>query len=351
MIKNSASLKLITLLLLLISTLPLGITISISVLSKLQNDAKAVNTIGYIRGSSQRLLISPSFEHQQKIIDIVDSKFEEIEKKYIPKNKSYIDASDFTADYQSLRSYWDRLKNNVLKGDISQRELRFISEQCWIRADAVANTAEKISRIKYEESELIFLGIGSFILMLLVISIVLIYTEVKNKLALNVIQDSLTKLYNRTYFLKKLQSSIKSFERTKHPFSLLFIDIDHFKSINDNFGHSIGDDILRGFADLLRETLREGDIAFRYGGEEFVVLAKHADISASYALAERIRKKVESYPFNAQFSVTISLGVSEFKEGDTVDDIINHADDMMYQAKSQGRNRTCIYHSINSQNS
>lgn len=340
--KNSVSLRLIILLLLLLSTLPIGISVSMSVIAKLENDAKALNSIGYIRGSSQRLVKNISIKHKQTIIETVEQKFNEIDTVYIPQNISYLKSTDFFTDYHELQRVWLRLKKSALEESTSQAST-LLSEDSWNSADAAANSYENISKFKHDETMLVIFATGSFIFLLLIFSIILIYTKVKNKLEIHVIQDSLTKLYNRSYLFKILHSSIKSFERSKKPFSLIFIDIDRFKSINDNFGHGVGDEVLKNFATLLQDTLREDDIAFRYGGEEFVVLAKDTNASASCSFAERIRKKVEIHDFNTLFSVTISLGVSEFQRGDALADIINRADDMMYQAKAEGRNRTCLY--------
>ena len=343
MMKNSISFNLIILLLLLLSTLPFGVAVSTSVLSKLQNDAKAINSIGYIRGSSQRLVKNIPLKQKQAIIKEVEHKFYELNTFYIVNNKSYLEQTDFSLHYQKLISIWATLRTSILENNLSDKELIELSENSWKTADNTANISEDISRLKYNESMLVFFAIGSFIFLLLIFTIILIYTKVKNTLEVNVIQDPLTKLYNRTHLLKTTEKTIKSFKRNKDPFSLLFIDIDHFKPINDIFGHSVGDKVLIDFSKLLQHFLREDDIAFRYGGEEFIVLVKHANASSSYILAERIRKNVETFNFSTEFFVTISLGISEYKEGDTIDDIINHADKMMYKAKAEGRNRTCIY--------
>lgn len=340
--KNRISFNLTILLLLVLSTLPIGITVSMSMLSKLQNDAKVINSIGYIRGSSQRLVKNISTEQKQKIVDKVDHKFHEINTLYIINNESYLNQVDFLKHYQKLTLFWDKLKMHINENNSSEDVLVKLSEDTWITANNVANASEHIAQIKYNKSIVVFLTIGSFIFTLLIVAIILIYTKVKNTLEINVIQDPLTKLFNRTQLFKDMDSEIKIYRRSKQPFSLLFIDIDHFKSINDNFGHSVGDKVLTDFAKLLKNILRESDIAFRYGGEEFVVLVRHANASASYKLAERIREKVKAHNFSPKFSITISLGLSEFKDGDTVDDIINHADTMMYQAKAEGRNRTCL---------
>lgn len=341
--KISVSVKLIILLLLVILALPLAVSISTSVLSKLQDDAKAVNTIGYIRGSSQRLIHDIPTTKREHIINVVNNKFHDIDNRYLLENASYIKLSDFQTNYATLKRCWEDLTKSVIKSTSSKTALLYMSHQCWDSADKTANIAEMISRIKYDESAVVFLVIGCFILLLLILTIFVIHTEVKNKLEISVIQDPLTELYNRSYLYTQLESKIKTFKRTKEPFSLLFIDIDHFKSVNDNFGHSTGDKVLKNFASMVTEILREDDMAFRFGGEEFVVLAMHANSSQALFLAERIRVAIETYHFSNHFSITISIGICEFEDGYTLDKIIIIADSMMYQAKTQGRNQSCTY--------
>lgn len=341
--KNNVSFKLLILLLLLFFTLFAGMSISISVLAKLKDDAKAVNTIGYIRGSTQRLIQDISIEQKQIIIDEINLKFNDIDTNYIPKNKDYFRIFNFLIPYNKLKSQWPEFTKNILDERIKKDKILLMCEENWENANTAADTMENISNIKYHDTLLIAYALGGFIFLVLLLVFFLIRTEVKNKLEISAIQDPLTNLYNRIHLSACIAKEIKSFSRSKYPFSILFIDIDEFKTINDNFGHTVGDHILKSFADLLSNILREDDIAFRYGGEEFVVLAKYTAVSQAYKLAERIRKKIEIHDFHTKFSITISLGVHEYKEGDTHDDIINYADNMMYQAKSLGRNRTCLY--------
>lgn len=345
--KNSVSVKLIVLVLLVIFTLPLAIAISVSVLSKLQDDAKAVNTIGYIRGSSQRLTQMLSPQERFSMLKEVEKKFDDIEKVYTSNNLSYIKETQFIQHYSKLRSCWNQLNKLTKQVQPSLEKVHTLEKQCWESADKTANITESISHIKYDQSAMIFLLVGCFILLLLIITIVVIHTEVKNKLEKSVIQDPLTKLYNRNYLYTKLESKIKVFQRTQDPFTLLFIDMDHFKRINDDFGHSTGDLVLKKFASIVTKVLREDDLAFRFGGEEFVVLAAHANSEQAFFLAERIRLAVENYHFHTNFSVSISVGICEFKEGNTLDEIIDTADNMMYQAKAKGRNQSCIYKATN----
>jgi len=116
-------------------------------------------------------------------------------------------------------------------------------------------------------------------------------------------------------------------------------DIDHFKAINDTYGHSVGDYVLQTLAQIAKENLREIDYLVRWGGEEFIIIAPETDLGRAKALAERIRTAIENYRFDQAGKITISFGVTWFKESDTEDTFIRRADDAMYKAKEKGRNR------------
>ena len=119
---------------------------------------------------------------------------------------------------------------------------------------------------------------------------------------------------------------------------MLMLDIDHFKKINDTYGHCSGDSVLKTLADIVRSNVRKIDYLVRWGGEEFIVLSPETPVDVACALAERIRKKVESYKCNFG-KITVSFGVTEFSEDDTKDSFINKADAALYEAKGKGRNR------------
>jgi diguanylate cyclase (GGDEF)-like protein len=136
--------------------------------------------------------------------------------------------------------------------------------------------------------------------------------------------------------------------RKKIPFSVLMIDIDHFKKFNDTHGHAGGDLLLAGFADKMRLALRQMDSAFRFGGEEFVVLLPETTGQEAIVPAERFRRLIADSRFpmppeGRPVSVTISIGIAGYCDGDTLDDVIRHADLAMYAAKNGGRNRVVDY--------
>lgn len=151
--------------------------------------------------------------------------------------------------------------------------------------------------------------------------------------------DELTQLPNRRFFNTRLQENIAFSNRHNQPFCLLMADLDHFKSINDRFGHDAGDTTLKGFANTLQRICRHEDIAARFGGEEFMLLLPMTRRAEARILAERIREATKKHILPDGSCLTVSLGVTEFQRGDMPDDIIKRADNAMYQAKENGRDQ------------
>jgi diguanylate cyclase (GGDEF)-like protein len=153
------------------------------------------------------------------------------------------------------------------------------------------------------------------------------------------VTDQLTGLYNRRRMLEVLENEVHRSKRLEHKFSVLMMDVDHFKKYNDSFGHQAGDRVLAGVADVLRETTREIDTPARYGGEEFFAVLPEAGLDAAVEVAERIRATLASRIFEGR-RVTLSVGVAEYPtHGADGDRLIAAADDALYRAKDEGRNR------------
>ncbi len=150
--------------------------------------------------------------------------------------------------------------------------------------------------------------------------------------------DQLTGLYNRHYLLDVTYQKIARAKRHKDNLSLLMLDIDHFKLVNDNHGHQKGDLVLREIAQLLNEISRSEDVVARFGGEEFIILLEHCDIECALDKAENIRRHVEK--LNPEgIKITISIGLSELDlANESFNELLKQADDALYKAKSDGRN-------------
>ena len=159
------------------------------------------------------------------------------------------------------------------------------------------------------------------------------------------LQDSLTKLPNRAAFDERLQFEYQSFKRTKKNLCLVVIDVDHFKSINDNYGHSAGDKTLQVIASALKKTIRTTDFIARFGGEEFTLIMPDSDLNQIIQPLEKIRKSIKSIPFkfkDTSVQITISIGATQFMPTDSPQEVFDRADEALYSAKNSGRDRLVI---------
>lgn len=151
--------------------------------------------------------------------------------------------------------------------------------------------------------------------------------------------DALTGLYNRSEFIAYLDRQINSTRRYGSSFSVIMYDIDNFKFINDQFGHPEGDNILKFSSELIKNNIRENDILARWGGEEFILLLPHSDISISRKFAERLRNLISNYKFEIGIPVTASFGVTEVLLQDDLCSLLKRVDNALYHAKRNGKNR------------
>jgi len=215
----------------------------------------------------------------------------------------------------------------ILKGcavpPIEHRIIRQNGSLVWIRNTIVPYYDEKGMLIKYDG----------------LIEDITERKQLENKFERLATIDELTQVFNRTKFQEVIKIELERAKRYNHPLSMLMFDIDHFKAINDTYGHSVGDYVLQTLAQIAKENLREIDYLVRWGGEEFIIIAPETDLGRAKALAERIRTAIENYRFDQAGKITISFGVTEFKENDIEDSFIRRADDAMYRAKEKGRNR------------
>ena len=160
------------------------------------------------------------------------------------------------------------------------------------------------------------------------------------------VRDPLTGLFNRRYFDETLQRELAAFRRGGAPLCVLMLDMDHFKKINDSFGHAAGDDALRTVGRLMRTTFRESDVICRYGGEEFAVILMNSDLGSAFAKAEVFRRAMEVVDLSSGGRdlgrMTTSVGIGCCAEFDDVAQLVHAADAALYQAKRMGRNATCV---------
>lgn len=171
------------------------------------------------------------------------------------------------------------------------------------------------------------------------------FFTMKEKLDMIADTDSLTQIQNRRSFFEISEQILKLSQRTHETFSILMLDIDFFKNVNDRYGHIIGDEILKYLAIHIKGFLRKSDLFARYGGEEFIVLLPKTDISRSLEIAEKIRLIFENNPYSngkLTLPITVSIGAAEYKDEKQIQELIQKADEALYQAKDEGRNRVIL---------
>ena len=161
----------------------------------------------------------------------------------------------------------------------------------------------------------------------------------KEEIRLIADHDALTNIYNRVKFNSMFSEIIDNSLHSDENFSIILFDIDHFKSINDTYGHNVGDKVLVELVSLIKIGLRDKDLFARWGGEEFVILSQRTHLKQAEQLAERLRKDIESYSFEVVKKLTCSFGVSQYRAGDSKNELFQRVDEALYEAKDRGRNQ------------
>lgn len=241
-----------------------------------------------------------------------------------------------TLDEQMWKVFLESLPIGILTLLLIWVSSIFISRPLWQLASAVRNfeshvkTMDDLKKIKpwyFEASHLKISFLRAF-------SIV---SNTIEKLHSDSLTDSMTGLLNR----RGLDKAIESFRLENVPFSVLALDIDYFKKVNDTYGHDVGDELLKNVSQLMKNQAREHDVLCRAGGEEFMIFLPNTDLNRAFEAAERIRKSIEIYSFPIVGNITISIGISSWEGlAERIDDVIKKSDQALYKAKNNGRNRT-----------
>jgi diguanylate cyclase (GGDEF)-like protein len=206
-----------------------------------------------------------------------------------------------------------------------------------------ANLDDFITDVK----DIFFINLFFSLFISLIITIIITYMIKKYNKKLEYLADIdlLTNINNRRVFTLKLEHAMLFHQRHEQPMSLLFLDIDNFKDVNDKFGHITGDKVLTRIADILKTNIRKSDLLARWGGEEFVIAYVNSSMEDSIAVTEKLKSLIENdyilKNLNESF-ITASFGLSMLKKEDTIDDLVNRADMAMYESKNNGKNRISI---------
>jgi len=217
---------------------------------------------------------------------------------------------------------------------------RLVSEFGWY---LIVAQQENEAEIRIQKTLMLNLGV-SFIISIIIIALVhLIITGYQKKLETMATTDQLTGCANRQIFEFAFKQARNQSKRSNKPLSAIMLDIDYFKQINDTFGHPTGDVVLKALAQTIKNSLRESDIIFRWGGEEFLLILPESNKQDAYNVAEKIRNNVSNLVVNfagKSISVTVSLGITCISELDTQETLISDVDQALYKAKNKGRNRS-----------
>ena len=273
----------------------------------------------------------------------------------------YLEDEQFTADfyfkkYKGLKPSLQELEHRIVQGDklsklnldnpienIIKKDNNIFYEVYFIEKSPIFSNAKIIYSIlfdqtKYERTLKIYEILLYVIVLIFFISLVVAFfmRRIENKH----IYDNLTKTYNRNGFESIYSVEIKRCNRYNKPLSMIMLDIDFFKKINDNYGHLIGDEILISMCDLINKSIRESDYLVRWGGEEFFVITPEIDLHSAVRLAEKLRILIAETEFDKVGHITISLSVAQKNDDESKDEFLKRLDDLLYHSKNTGRNKT-----------
>ena len=307
---------------------------------RISRDAETINQLGIIRGSIQRLVkLEISGNGDDEMMKRIDGRICSLIEE---KDSKYKDYKQIGYDIEYLSGNWNDLKAALMEyranpTERERAELIILSEDTWEIANNMVNSSQLISERRVDRYRFTFV-FTFFHLILSSVIIFLIQRYVKSNLERMVDYDALTQLHNRSFFDESLLGQLA--KARKHPaeFALILLDIDHFKRINDTFGHGAGDQVLKELSDLMASQIRKSDILSRIGGEEFSLILPDTKLDEAHAIGERIRAAVEAFSFSEVGNLTVSMGVAEYHGTDDYKSIMKRSDTALYGAKNLGRN-------------
>jgi diguanylate cyclase (GGDEF)-like protein len=307
-----------------------------------RDDARIINHGGIIRGSIQRLSkLETNDRNADHVISRVESILTDFERS---RNGLHVrgNANEFFAAMAPLQAKWQDLKQAIARyrwtrSKDDRTAIVEASEQAWESANRMVFAAQVTAQRKVHKLSSMVLLLGLNPALILVI-IGLTLRDVRDGLEIRASYDCLTRAYNKSAYSEFLRREVARAQRYQRPLSLVILDVDHFKRINDQFGHEAGDHTLVRLSLLIRGMVRNVDVFCRIGGEEFALILPEAPVDGATGLAERIREAVAVESFGKVASVTVSAGVTAYASGETIEDLFLRADLLLYRAKAAGRN-------------
>lgn len=310
-------------------------------LNAVRDDVRIVNSAGIIRGSMQRY-VKLGLAHADEAASAAAKTVDEIFTSFFRCEEGFdIGATDsaFFVSLTRLQAGWEELKD-LMSGypePISEAEVLSFSEECWTRSNDMVLAAQLFSQEKLRRFKSSFLFFFLNVILLFV-GVWFIHRYIQKKLKNLADTDALTGILNRRSFQSIFDVELERCNRYGKVFSFIIFDIDHFKKVNDTFGHKTGDRVLKTVAESVQGILRKTDKLCRVGGEEFGIVCPETKLTQAVSLAERCRAVVENEVHVEESSITISVGVGEYQGSESGDAFYKRVDAAMYRAKKMGRN-------------
>jgi diguanylate cyclase (GGDEF)-like protein len=309
----------------------------------MENDANIIHQLGVLNGNMQRLVKLAHDEQRDDLVANIDSTFSELDERFIHNslNREYVEMFRAEEGYTLLYGCWDSLKSEMQS---SQERSLLVkrSEQCWDIASDLTLTAEKMAEYKSEKMlNTLFL---TLVLTMLAVVALIYFVRIYMKIQINrqAIRDTLTGLFNRKYFMEAIEKAQQMSYRHESTLSLLYLDIDHFRKINEELGKKSGDRLLAAAADLFNGFFRQSDTVCRLEGDDFVVIVPDAGLESATQLAERLIAEIQKHDFMLKMPVTVSVGVAQYHKGVASAELLEYAKNASKRAYSEGGNRVVV---------
>lgn len=290
--------------------------------------------------------LKESYKNIEKLIDLQDNIIILTNIKEIKfANRKFFDFFGFL-NLSDFKKHHNCICEFFIKNESFYYVKDFVNKETWIEELKSLDSSKRVvsMRGKYLKEYKFFVTVNSFEDDVMIVSFTDISNTIKEKIKLEirVTKDILTNAYNREYFEKNYKNWIEKAEKLNHKLAIAMLDIDHFKYVNDSFGHDVGDLVLIDFVKVIKQNLRKDDIFIRWGGEEFILILNINHKSDLEKILENLRQKVEENNFPKVGKRTCSFGGAIYEKGEDILKTVKRADESMYEAKNRGRNKVVI---------